>query len=1339
MKILLKNKILKTINLTLPELILRLNSKISLIQLEKFNSKSTLQQSQVLNSSKIFGRVQILNKCFNSINKCFSTSESSSQMKNTVSHSKRKIVKIVPIKLTECLMPYGKNIKVSKTDELSFILSALKSDDVQYCVFVHDKKKNKTSNIGVRCSSVHLVANGEEVSFNSQEGDSRVYADTSSENFFKVWTTPENNQDSIFYESNASNSSNTINLNKNMSKTAENNTPTSNNNSTSANSESNSNNNNINSNSNNAVLGYRQAFEFSDEKDTSEMFSDFEIVKNLLNDINKVIFTFYEVTSKHVVDQMILKEANSAIIYLQNILKTNMDFIQSLSNKTFFSYEDEMEIERMLSKKASVNKQSTDTAKDEQNGSNSNSNLKEEDVKQKPNQELSNSKESEGNNAINDMKRLGQDKNPHEKSLFELLNNRDFDEDKLIEELLEENENDFNIISERSKEGGFSKQTAKSLDDVKLDYYNKKRSLQSSVEGKDEESPANNKSEGKRKKQKQDESAFEEKIREQYEARNAQYDKSNKSNIMFDYHSGKQLTRKKFLLEVNNVVFDNIHEFMKIIRGFRRSFPFKEVNMLIENQDPFSRIKQLIELIYELGDFIIKDLHMQDEYKKDVMQKQEKYLLKFVKKQVDKLSSGESADIYNKKLEALFSNGEVNEQVKRSIQLEIEQAFNTSISNNEGEFEDRKKFLILEDIFSFPWDKRQEVIFDVKYTENVLDSDLYGLQKVKERIYEYIAKLKRTHGILESELSKAATESEQSQSQSKSEVTTNNGESAKLSQTIKKRKNKGFVILITGPPGTGKTTIAQLIGKALQRKTGLINLSGETDTINLKGSRRTYIDSQPSIFFKEMVKLGVKNPVIILDEIDKIADRGDRTSHSSSPALLELLNPEENHNFIDQYLNIPLDFSETIFICTSNYNVNLLEPLLDRMEVIEVDDYTFKEKKEIAERYLIPKLLKDYGLYSMNSLIQNRNTIDILSNANTNSSFSSSTSNNQSQVANNESAVEKPIATTNSGINNLNAIQQQKANTVSNNEAATTDNTVVESSSSSIKNDKIEIIFPYSIIEEIIREYTNQATGCRGIKRTLEKIIRKINIDLLIDKTLQSQLILSNHSSLLTNKHFNTSLLPIHQVLLVDIKLVDKYLASHKYSDSNLLKLIKEHKSGYLVSDGYGNIGRMLIKQRPIELIENNKGNREQELNKILSNTTTKDIYKHLDIVSKLSKPVKEALETAIILSRKKICKMLLANAPLELDNLVRPYSLYMTYPYQEKEGNTFGLAMFIALVANIFDYYPCHENILILGELNPKGHILKVVNLKYILNSCEFYGIKKLILPEGTSFILFI
>jgi ATP-dependent Lon protease len=1203
----------------------------------------------------------------------------------------KKSYKIIPIKIKEVLMPYGKTIKIQKNDEIVKLLNNFKNkpEDVYYCVFTEVKKNSIVFNIGVLCSNIYVASSGDEISLTSLDFDCRVHCDSqvvNSENFFL------NNK--------------SLNNNKNEKKN------------NSKNSEEETSENNIENNPENLTeeisldIAVKDVIEFVDDELIKNEISDFENAKNLLSDVNKSIFSFYEVITKQQFGQGDLREVNTAIVYLQGILKQNMDFINSLSNLTLYSEEDEITLKNLrknIFKKKFDNINSrqmkTQDLTEEMINDNLKSNFEEdfkdesdvitisddnividnEDIEAKNEKDLNEQSEQQQENLESDNLSLQENKNDKdgdENLLQENKKNREQKEEitKDVKNLSGEINNEITKISNLKDIISYKKSTEKSAEKTTVDKETAKNRYKVSKFNQINNNDFNNE-------------AF---FNEQQKINDNMTGNRNSN-------SRKRITKTKFQHDFNNLVFINIQEFVKIAKGFRKSLPLKESSEILNCRDPMQRIKLLSELINEIGDYLIKDLHMQDEYKKDLMQKQEKYFLRFVKKRLDKETSGENVEQYNTKLENMFKNGDISEPVKRSIQLEIDLAFNSAISNNESEIEDTKKFNILQDIFNFPWDKRQEIEFDVKYTSKVLNEELFGLNKVKDRIDEYIAKLKRKHGL--------------------NQLNSNTG---------KAKKSNGFVILITGPPGTGKTTIATLIGKALKRKTAIINLSGETDTINLKGSRRTYVDSQPSIFFKEMVKLGVKNPVIILDEIDKIANRGDKTSHSASSALLELLNPEENHNFIDQFLNIPLDFSETIFICTSNYNVNLLEPLLDRVEILEIDDYTFKEKIEITERYLIPKLLGEYGLKSNNisTSLNNTNnlseeTIQEVINKDDNSNNTENTENeelDENDEVNYDISDIDFIKKDSSGnsttdksdkseleINQIEKSELEFENPRLNKDSETFVNKNIVTNNKVNKN--INIIFPSEVIEEMIRDYTPATTGCRGIKRSIEKLVRKINIDLFIDPRLNNA------------KKF-----------IVDMNIVNKYLGIHKTADENLLKLIKESKFGYLISDGYGNIGRITIKQRPIEMLESQKD--KDKILKIFKNISSKDIYKNLETYCKLSKPVQESLDTATFLARKQILTLLGDNTPLDLENLIKAYSLYMTYPYQEKFGNTFGLVFYIYLVANIFEFDPIEENMLILGELNMKGHILKIVNLKYILSSCEYYGINRLMLPEGKFFL---
>ena len=304
---------------------------------------------------------------------------------------------------------------------------------------------------------------------------------------------------------------------------------------------------------------------------------------------------------------------------------------------------------------------------------------------------------------------------------------------------------------------------------------------------------------------------------------------------------------------------------------------------------------------------------IQNKVKEKVDKNQKEYILreqlKVIREELGETSTSQDADEFLEKINQL----EAKDEVKSRIKKEIERYKNIAGSSSESAVSRG----YIETLLALPWDKMSKDRLDLKYAEKVLNEDHYGLDKVKDRILEFLA--------------------------------------------VRELTNKGQspIICLVGPPGTGKTSIARSIAKALDKEYVRLSLGGVRDEAEIRGHRRTYVGALPGRIIKGLEQAGVKNPLILLDEIDKMSSdyKGDTAS-----ALLEVLDPEQNNKFVDHYVEIPVDLSEVLFITTANTVSTIPKPLLDRMELIEVTSYTQNEKLHIAKNHLVKKQKEKNGL-----------------------------------------------------------------------------------------------------------------------------------------------------------------------------------------------------------------------------------------------------------------------------------------------------------------------------------------------------------------------------------------
>jgi len=337
--------------------------------------------------------------------------------------------------------------------------------------------------------------------------------------------------------------------------------------------------------------------------------------------------------------------------------------------------------------------------------------------------------------------------------------------------------------------------------------------------------------------------------------------------------------------------------------------------------------------------------------------------------------------------------GDVDELEKKLAAIELPEAVRKEVDRELGRLkrigresmETQVIRTFLETVSELPWSARSEEKLEIQEAARVLDEDHFGLEDVKDRILEFLAvrQLTRDARAADTEDAEPATLSAEEPVQEPGAVPATAApkkgarESTKTEAREKKRGAKGPILLFLGPPGVGKTSIAQSIAKAMGREYVRISLGGARDEADIRGHRRTYVGAMPGRILQGMKQAGTKNPVFLLDEVDKlgVSFQGDPAS-----ALLEVLDPAQNDSFTDHYLGVPFDLSEVLFICTANFPQGIPGPLLDRMESVEFSGYTEAEKQQIARRYLLPRQLQENGLSPERLAIGDAALADLVSN-----------------------------------------------------------------------------------------------------------------------------------------------------------------------------------------------------------------------------------------------------------------------------------------------------------------------------------------------------------------------
>ena len=389
--------------------------------------------------------------------------------------------------------------------------------------------------------------------------------------------------------------------------------------------------------------------------------------------------------------------------------------------------------------------------------------------------------------------------------------------------------------------------------------------------------------------------------------------------------------------------------------AFQLDLPTFEKQSLLETLDDEERMKAaLVAVERELVRLDAQE-DIQAKVQEELGERQREMLLREQMKQIRKELGEEGDRDEVDELRERIANLELSETARNEVERELRRLDRTA--PQAAEYQVIRTYL--EWITELPWSDRTDDKIDLHRAEEILEEDHYGLDDVKDRVLEFLAVRKlQQERFAEDEVEEEATaEGESAGDAVETDDGAEDGDSSE--DPVAASGGKGPILLFAGPPGVGKTSIARSIARSVGRKYVRISLGGARDEADIRGHRRTYVGAMPGRIVQGMKEAGSKNPVFLLDEVDKL---GVSFQGDPSAALLEVLDPAQNSTFIDHYLGVPFDLSEVLFIATANYEDRIPPPLLDRMETVGFRGYTEKEKLEIARRYLLPRQLRESGL-----------------------------------------------------------------------------------------------------------------------------------------------------------------------------------------------------------------------------------------------------------------------------------------------------------------------------------------------------------------------------------------